>query len=107
MKICSSSSSVPAAALGQDAARLGELGRGDVEQGRSRYQSEQRQRQLQLVQQRDGDDAVAVKQPMAEQNHQALLLHHQSLKGLRGRGERAQGRDYCWVQKQTNKNDQG
>lgn len=78
----------PAAALRQDPAGLGELGGGDVEEGGTRNQSQQRQRHLQLVQQGDGDDGVGVQQPVAEQNHQTLLLGHQSFEGLRGRSRR-------------------
>lgn len=76
---------MPAAALREDAGGLRELGRGDVEQCGSWNQSEQRQRQLQLIQQADGDDPVTVEQPMAEQNHQALLLGDKRLEGLQGK----------------------
>lgn len=54
------------AALRQDAAGLGELGGGDVEQGGTGHQGQQRQVLLQLVQSRDRDDAVRVEQPVAE-----------------------------------------
>lgn len=71
-----------AASLRQDAAGLGELGRGDVEEGGARDQSQQRQVLLQLVQAGDGDNAVGVEQPVAEQDDQALLLGDQTLEGL-------------------------
>lgn len=58
--------SVSAASLRQDAAGLGELGRGDVEEGGARNQSQQRQVLFQLVQSGDGDDAVGVEQPVTE-----------------------------------------
>lgn len=77
--------SVSAASLRQDAAGLSELGRGDVEEGGARNQSQQRQVLLQLVQSGDGDDAVGVEQPVAEQDHQTLLLGNQTLEGLNDR----------------------
>lgn len=69
-------------ALGQDATGLGELGGGYVEQGGTRHEGQQRQVLLQLVQSGDGDDAVGVEQPVAEQDDQTLLLSNQVLKGL-------------------------
>lgn len=77
-----SSSSVSVAALGQDAAGLGELGRGYVEEGGAGHEGQQRQVLLQLVQSGDGDDAVRVEQPVAEQDDQTLLLSHQVLERL-------------------------
>lgn len=74
--------SVSVAALRQDAAGLGELCRGDVEQGRTGHEGQQRQILLQLVQSGDGDDAVRVEQPVAEQDDQTLLLSNQVFKGL-------------------------
>ena len=74
--------SVSVAALRQDAAGLGELGCGYVKQGRTRHKGQQRQVLLQLVQSGDRDDAVCVEQPVAEQDHQTLLLSNQVLKGL-------------------------
>lgn len=71
------------AALRQDAAGLCELGGGDVEEGGAWHQRQQRQVLLQLIQSRDGDDAVGVEQPVAEQHHQTLLLSNQVLKRLR------------------------
>lgn len=68
------------AALGQDAAGLGELGCGDVEQGGPGHKGQQRQVLLQLVQSGDRDDAIRVEQPVAEQDDQTLLLSHQVLK---------------------------
>ncbi len=74
--------SVSVAALGQDAAGLRELGGGYVEQGGTWHEGQQRQVLLQLVQSGDGDDAIRVEQPVAEQDNQTLLLGNQVLKGL-------------------------
>lgn len=77
---------MPAAVgLGEDATGLCELGRSDVEQRGSWNQSQQRQGQLQLIQQADGDDPITVEQPVAEQNHQTLLLGDKRLEGLSGK----------------------
>lgn len=77
--------SVSAASLRQDAAGLGELGRGDVEEGGARDESQQGQVLLQLVRSGDGDDAVGVEQPVTEQDDQTLLLGDQTLERLNQR----------------------
>lgn len=78
--------SVSVAALRQDAAGLGELGGGDVEQGGTWHEGQQRQVLLQLVQSRDRDDTVRMEQPVAEQHDQTFLLSNQVLKRLYLRG---------------------
>lgn len=75
-------SSVSAATLRENAAGLGELGCGYVEQRGAGHQSQQWQVLIQLVQSGDGDDAVGVEQPVAEQDHETLLLNNQVLKRL-------------------------
>lgn len=62
-------SSVSVATLRQDAAGLGELGCGYIEQGGAGHQGQQRQVLLQLVQSGDRDDAIGVEQPVAEQDY--------------------------------------
>lgn len=79
--------SVSIAALRQDSARLCKFCRGDVEEGGSGDKGQQRQILLQLVQPWNGDDAVSVEQPVAEQDDQTLLLGKQVLKRLLGWGE--------------------
>lgn len=79
---CCLAGSVSAASLGQDAAGLCKLGRGDVEEGGTWNQSQQRQVLLQPVQAGDGDNAVGVQQPVTEEDDQTLLLGDQTLKRL-------------------------
>lgn len=79
---CCLAGSVSAASLRQDAAGLCKLGRGDVEEGGTRNQSQQRQVLLQPVQAGDGDNAVGMQQPVTEEDDQTLLLGDQTLKRL-------------------------
>lgn len=80
--------SVPAAPFGQNPIGLRKLGSEQVKEGGARDQGQQRQVLLQLVQPGDGDDAIGVQQPMAEQHHQPLLLSDKVFERLRkGEGE--------------------
>lgn len=79
---CFLAGSVSAASLRQNAAGLCKLGRGDVEEGGTWNQSQQRQVLLQPVQAGDGDNAIGVQQPVTEEDDQTLLLGDQTLKRL-------------------------
>lgn len=79
---CCVAGSVSTASLRQDAAGLCKLGRGDVEEGGTWNQSQQRQVLFQLVQAGDGDNAIGVQQPVTEEDDQTLLLGDQTLKRL-------------------------
>lgn len=93
--------SVSISALRQNSVRLCEPGRQQVEESRSGYQSQKGQILPQFIQPGDGDDAVRMKQPMTEENHQPFLLCHKVFEGLLERINHKRFRYVCvWEERQ-------